>query len=159
MASLAEKIEADASAKLTLPEKRQPGDELARYKGFLKLENHRLQMLHHAGSSGRELCNGRAVMLDVLLRHILESAQEKVLSEFGKLPKFALVAIGGYGRAELNPFSDIDIMILHDTEMVSGSKAKSQLSALNEKLLYTLWDLGMKVGHSVRTVEDCVKVA
>ena len=159
MATLAEKIEADANSKLTMPEKRQPGDELARYKAFLKLENHRLQMLHHSGSSGLEVCHGRAVMLDVLLRHILEPAQEKVLAEFGKLPKFALVAIGGYGRAQLNPFSDIDIMILHDTELVSASKAKPQLGALNQALLYTLWDLGMKVGHSVRTVEDCVKVA
>ncbi len=159
MATLAQKIEADANAKLTMPEKRQPGDELTRYKAFLKMENHRLQMLHHSGSSGREVCHGRAVMLDVLLRHILEAAQEKVIAEFGKLPKFALVAIGGYGRAELNPFSDIDIMILHDAELLGSSKTKSPLAALNEKLLYTLWDLGMKVGHSVRTVEDCVKVA
>src|SRR5580765_1239138 len=67
MASLAEKIEADASTKLA--EKRQPGDDLTRYKGFLKLENSRLQMLHRAGGSGREVCHGRAIVLDVLLRH------------------------------------------------------------------------------------------
>ena len=127
MASLAEKIEADANAKLT--EKRQPGDDLTRYKGFLKLENSRLQMLHRAGGSGREVCHGRATMLDVLLRHILEPAKEKVLAEFGKVPRFSLVAIGGYGRAELNPFSDIDFMFLHETDMVGCRQSEARISA------------------------------
>jgi [protein-PII] uridylyltransferase len=159
MATLAEKIELDASTRLVLPQKKQPGDELARYKDFLKIENHRLQMLHRAGSNGLEVCNGRATMLDVLLRYILEPAQAKVLAQFGKVPKFSLVAIGGYGRAQLNPFSDIDIMFLHEVDMVTAGKANAALAALTDALLYTLWDVGLKVGHSGRTVEDCVKVA
>src|SRR5688572_16466594 len=159
MGTLADKIESDATAKLTLPEDRQPADELARFKAFLKLENSRLQMLHKSGASGIEVCRARATLLDVLLRHILEPIQAKLQAEKAPLPNFALVAIGGYGRGELNPFSDIDIMFLHDTELTPGGKAKPQIGALTDGLLYTLWDLGMKVGHSVRTVEDCVKVA
>ncbi|MGZ8938546.1 MAG: [protein-PII] uridylyltransferase [Limisphaerales bacterium] len=159
MANLAEKIESDASAKLVLPEDRQPGDELARFKAFLKLENSRLQMLHKSGAGGREVCQARATLLDVLLRHILEPVRLRLEQARTPLPNFALVAIGGYGRGELNPFSDIDIMFLHDTELTPGGKAKPQLGALTDGLLYMLWDLGMKVGHSVRTVEDCVKVA
>jgi [protein-PII] uridylyltransferase len=159
MANLAEKIELDASTKLVLPEDKQPADELSRYKAFLKLENSRLQMLHRSGASGREVCQARATLLDVLLRHILEPIQARLDADKTPLPHFALVAIGGYGRGELNPFSDIDIMFLHDTELTAGGKAKPQLGALTDGLLYTLWDLGMKVGHSVRTVEDCVKVA
>ena len=69
------------------------------------------------------------------------------------------MAIGGYGRAELNPHSDIDIMFLHESDMVAHGKAHPALSALVDGLLYTLWDLGFKVGHSVRSVDDCIKVA
>lgn len=158
MPSLAERIEADASSRLALPEKRQPGEDLARYKAFLKLENQRLEALHRGGGGGREVCQARATLLDVLLRHILEAVQQKLADEKHSAPKFALVAIGGYGRAELNPFSDIDIMFLHSGEIIGG-KAPAELTTLTDGLLYTLWDLGLKVGHSVRTVEDCVKVA
>ncbi|HEX7862077.1 MAG TPA: [protein-PII] uridylyltransferase [Verrucomicrobiae bacterium] len=159
MANLAEQIESDANAKLVLPEDKQPGDELSRYKAFLKLENSRLQTLHRSGASGREVSQARATLMDVLLRHILEPIHARLEKDKTPLPNFALVAIGGYGRGELNPFSDIDIMFLHDTELSASGKAKPQLGALTDGLLYTLWDLGMKVGHSVRTVEDCVKVA
>lgn len=159
MANLAEKIEGDANARAVVPEKREPADALARYKTFLKTENQRLQALHRSGSSGREVCHGRAMMLDALLRSILEPALEKLRAEGAKVPTFSLIAIGGYGRGQLNPFSDIDIMFLHDTELSPGGKIKPELAALTDVLLYTLWDLGMKVGHSVRTVEDCVKVA
>lgn len=159
MANLAEKIQSDASAKLVLPEDRQPADELTRFKSFLKLENTRLQMLHRSGAGGREVCQARATLMDVLLRHILDPIRARLEQDKTPLPNFALVAIGGYGRGELNPLSDIDIMFLHDSELNPGGKAKPQLGALTDGLLYTLWDLGMKVGHSVRTVEDCVKVA
>ena len=159
MPTLAEKIKSDADVKLVLPGDRQPGEELARFKAFLKQENAQLQALHREGAKGREVCHARATLLDVLLRHILEPVRARLEQEKTGLPNFALVAIGGYGRGELNPSSDIDIMFLHDTELTASGKAKPALGALTDGLLYTLWDLGMKVGHSVRTVEDCVKVA
>jgi [protein-PII] uridylyltransferase len=155
MPTLAERIEADARKDLVLPEDRQPKDELPRYKNFLKVENQRLLAMHRDGESGREQCHARATLLDVLLCHILEPIKASI----EKVPRFALVAIGGYGRGELNPFSDIDILFLHESEMVAGGKAKPQLGALVDGLLYTLWDIGLKVGHSVRTTEDCVKIA
>ena len=60
MPTLLEKIEADAAGRLLLPPDRRPAQELARYKGFLKLESHRLKMLHRAGAGGREICQARA---------------------------------------------------------------------------------------------------
>ncbi len=66
---------------------------------------------------------------------------------------FTLVAVGGYGRRELYPISDIDVLILlpdHD-----GSLAASQL----ELLISTLWDIGLEIGHSVRTIGDCLDEA
>ena len=68
------------------------------------------------------------------------------------------MAIGGYGRAELNPHSDVDFMFLHDGQ-VAANKPLPYLSKLIDGVLYPLWDIGLKVGHSVRSIEDCVKVA
>src|SRR5213078_2711536 len=62
MPTLLEKIEADAAVRLPLPPDRRPSNELARYKGFLKVEAHRLKMLHRAGGGGREICQARAAV-------------------------------------------------------------------------------------------------
>lgn len=162
MLTLLAKIEADAAARLPLPPQRHPSQELARYKNFLKIESHRLKMLHRAGAGGRELCRARAAVLDVLLRYILDAVQRSTVAEAKvAAPRFALVAIGGYGRGELNPQSDIDIMFLHTGDTISTARGKPHpsLQALTDGLLYTLWDIGLKVGHSVRTIEDCVRVA
>ena len=67
--------------------------------------------------------------------------------------ELALVAVGGYGRGELHPCSDIDIMIL--LPRTDDDAWREQL----ETFLTFLWDIGLEVGHSVRTVEDCVDQA
>jgi len=158
--TLLEKIEANARARLTLPPGVLPRQELGRYKTFLKVENHRLKILHRGGASGREICRARSAILDLLLQYILQGIKNGSPLPAGLPPAaFALVAIGGYGRAELNPYSDIDIMFLHDGEGVVNGKARPALAALVDGLLYTLWDMGLKVGHSVRSIEDCVVVA
>ena len=160
MPTLLEKIEKNAAGRLTLPEGRKPSEELERYKKFLKVETHRLRILHRAGGDGREICQARSAILDVSLRFILEAA--KSLSPHPakeKSPALALVALGGYGRAELNPHSDIDIMFLHDGDLMLKGKAQPALKAITDALLYTLWDTGVKVGHSTRSISDCVTVA
>ena len=159
MPTLLEKIDASAAHRLALPPGRQPAQELARYKNFLKVETHRLKILHRAGGGGREICQARAAILDVLLRYILDGVKthSPEIQKHG-LPPLSLVAIGGYGRAELNPQSDIDIMFLHDDSQSRG-KTHPGLAALVDGLLYTLWDVKLKVGHSVRSIDDAVKVA
>ena len=159
MPTLLEKIKISADERLPLPQGRQPSQELARYKAYLKVETHRLKILHRAGGGGREICRARAAVLDLLLCHILDAVRASMPSPPEKPPALALVATGGYGRAELNPCSDIDIMFLYGGEQVHGNKASPYLAALADGLLYTLWDIGLKVGHAVRSVEDCVKVA
>jgi [protein-PII] uridylyltransferase len=159
MQELVKKIEADAAARLPLPPGRQATQELARYKGFLKLETHRLKMSHRAGAGGLEICRARAAVLDVLLRYLWDSAKAELSEQAQKeFPPLALVAIGGYGRAELNPHSDIDFMFLHDRQ-VAVRRPLPHLSKIIDGLLYPLWDIGLKVGHSVRTIDDCIKVA
>jgi [protein-PII] uridylyltransferase len=156
---LLEKIKAAADTRLTLPAASTAVEKLACYKGFLKVQTHRLKLLHRAGAGGREICAGRAAMLDALLRHLWAAAKSSLSAEAQKeFPPLALVAIGGYGRAELNPHSDIDFMFLHDGQ-VAANRPLPYLSKLIDSVLYPLWDVGLKVGHSVRSIDDCVKVA
>ncbi|MBM3836537.1 MAG: [protein-PII] uridylyltransferase [Verrucomicrobia bacterium] len=160
MRNLLEKIEAHAAQRLVLPQNRAPSSELARYKNFLKVERHRLKMQHRAGAGGRAVCQGQAAVLDVLLRYLLDAVRNSApLDASARRVTFALVALGGYGRGELNPQSDIDIMFLHSGELVFNGKPRPYLSALTDGLLYTLWDIGLKVGHSVRSVDDCARIA
>jgi [protein-PII] uridylyltransferase len=159
MQAVREKIEANAAERLKLPPGRQPSEELPRFKGFLKVETHRLKILHRAGAGGLEICRARAGILDVLLRYLWDAAKQSLSAEAQKaFPQLSLVAIGGYGRAELNPHSDVDFMFLHSGQ-VAGSRPLPHLSRIIDGILYPLWDLGLKVGHSVRSVDDCVKVA
>jgi [protein-PII] uridylyltransferase len=155
-----DKIEASAKARLTLDAAVSPSQELARYKRFLKVETHRLKILHRAGGSGRQICQARAAILDVLIRSIFDAVQASS-PELARhpIPSIVLVAIGGYGRAELNPHSDIDLMFLFDGELVVRGKVHPGLTAITDGVLYTLWDIGLKLGYSVRTIQDCVRVA
>src|SRR5258706_67478 len=155
-----DKIEANAAVRLSLPPGRQPAQELARYKTFLKVETHRLKMMHRAGGGGLQVCRARAALIDVLLRYLWDAARQN-LSDQAQMEfrQVAVAAIGGYGRAELNPHSDIDFMFLHTRQVSSSSKPLPYLSRMLDGFLYPLWDIGLKIGHSVRSLDDCVKVA
>ncbi|MCK9529734.1 MAG: [protein-PII] uridylyltransferase [Gammaproteobacteria bacterium] len=89
---------------------------------------------------------GRAALLDCLLKHAFRL-------HFSDPDELALVAVGGYGRGELHPYSDIDVLLLVD------AGAMERLSEPLERFVLFLWDLGLEIGHSVRTVEDCVQEA
>ena len=148
-----EKVLAHAEQQLRSQGALNAAERLTLYKKFLKIENHRIELKHHAGGGGREICAQRASLVDVILRHLLEAALE---TASGKPPKLALVAIGGYGRGELNPLSDVDIMFLHaDTP----KKPDPRLGEVVEKILYMLWDVGFKVGHSTRSVAGAAQQA
>jgi [protein-PII] uridylyltransferase len=156
---LQKKIEAAAAARLSFSPDAAAPEKLVRYKNFLKVEAHRLKLLHRAGAGGRQICQARAAILDGLLQHLWVSAREKLAADgLREFPPIALVAIGGFGRAELNPHSDIDFMFLHEGQVAVG-KPLPYLARLIDGVLYPLWDIGLKVGYSVRDVNDCVKVA
>jgi [protein-PII] uridylyltransferase len=159
MQELLRKIESDATARLPLPPGILATQELPRYKAFLKLETHRLKMMHRAGTGGRQICRARARILDLLLENLWTSAKSNLSKDAQKeFPALALVALGGYGRAELNPHSDIDFMFLHSGQ-IAANRPLPYLSKVIDGILYPLWDIGLKVGHSVRTIDECVRVA
>jgi [protein-PII] uridylyltransferase len=160
MQTLLEKIEASADTRLKLEPGRQAAQEIARYKAFLKVETHRLKMLHRAGGGGVEICAARAHILDVLLQHLWETAKHSLSAQAQKeFPRMALIALGGFGRNELNPHSDVDFMFLHNGQVAGAGKPHPYLGRMLDGILYPMWDLGFKVGHSVRTLDECVKEA
>ena len=159
MQDLLKKIEAAAEVRLSFSPNATAAEKLARYKNFLKVESHRLKLMHRAGADGMEICQARAAILDVLLRHLWDTAKKNLSAQAQKeFPEIALVAIGGFGRAELNPHSDIDFMFLHEGQ-VAMAKPLPYLAKLIDGVLYPLWDIGLKIGYSVRDLADCVKVA
>lgn len=162
MPSLEERIAAHAAKQLALPAGRLPADEFARYQKFLKVETQHLKMLHRGGSSGLAVCHARAAVLDAVVRHIFDAVCAAHAAP-ARAVRVAVVATGGYGRSELNPHSDIDIMLLHDSDGLSAARGKlpALLAALSGQggLIYSLYDLKLKVGSSVRTVDDCVRAA
>ena len=150
-----EKVLAHAEQQLRSQGALNAAERLSLYKKFLKIENHRIRLKHGAGGGGREICAQRASLVDVILRHLLDAALESVAAP-AKPPKLALVAIGGYGRGELNPFSDVDIMFLHPDV---PKKLDPRLDEIVQKILYMLWDVGFKVGHSTRSIAGAVQQA
>jgi [protein-PII] uridylyltransferase len=131
--------------------------QLPAYKRYMELENAMLEKQHREGGSGMEVCQARAAMIDVVIENLFLAALDLYTTEHGPLPcKMAVLATGGYGRRELNPHSDIDIMFLYPLK--TGGKAFEQFQAvLAEEILYPLWDLGLKVGHASRNAKEVIE--
>jgi [protein-PII] uridylyltransferase len=115
----------------------------------LHAQRQALEELWHQGLSGHQLLRQHTALVDTF---IIDSfhASPAVQQSCGEI---ALIALGGYGRQELYPYSDIDLLLLHDR------KSKKDMQAVAESILYPLWDAGFEVGHSVRNVKDAIAFA
>ncbi|MGB0955768.1 MAG: [protein-PII] uridylyltransferase [Panacagrimonas sp.] len=118
-------------------------DAVGQFRDTLAWGAQRLQGLFDDGQSAGSLVAARADLVDEVLKQVWSKY-------LGELSGLALIAVGGYGRGELLPYSDIDIMLLHD-----GSALETSRKPL-EQMTAFLWDIGLEIGQSVRTVEDCV---
>ncbi len=135
------------------------GERLPKLKQYARLEREMLQRYHRKGDSGLRVAKSRSIMIDVLLQQLFEFALETYKRAHGKLPcEVALVALGGYGREELSPFSDIDLMFLFP-KRVNKVLIKPLQETLTNEILYPLWDLNLKVGHSTRTIREALEEA
>ncbi|WP_405790789.1 [protein-PII] uridylyltransferase [Streptomyces sp. NBC_00029] len=109
----------------------------------------RLRLLQEESQSGPSRRSALAGLTDEWLNGLFTTA----VRETG-VRGATLVAVGGYGRAELSPRSDLDLVLLHD-----GKAEPQALSALADRLWYPVWDLGLALDHSVRTPAEARKTA
>lgn len=129
--------------------------DITRFRDMLRAGDARLRAAHDAElprrrrGLGIEALHLRTALIDDILR----KAYVKHEPLLPNTVSMALVAVGGYGRSELHPASDIDLLLLQD----SPQYAKTQ--AFAEPFLRFLWDIGLTVGHSVRSRHDCLQVA
>ncbi len=113
-------------------------------KGELRARRDALEAFWRQGLEGRKLLQKQTQLLDKYIRHYHEKCPQELRSHI------TLVALGGYGRCEQFPFSDVDILLLHQPEVTE------QLDIITETIFYPLWDAGLEVGHGVRTIEACL---
>jgi [protein-PII] uridylyltransferase len=134
-------------------EKRQKG-YLEIFRSFYRREQARIHQHHRLGGSGRQTIEERSDLIDAIIQHLflLAYSAPRPSSDRGE-ESCAILALGGYGRRELHPASDVDIMFLFRKE------AQVCLSPPIERVLYTLWDMGLAVGHSCRSITGCLRMA
>lgn len=123
------------------------GYSINSFRETLKWGRERLYSLFHEGLPADSLVHARAHLVDEVLR----ASWQKFLPRGAS--GLTLVAVGGYGRGELAPHSDIDILLLHE-----GDALEQHRSALEQMTAFG-WDIGLEVGQSVRTVNECVSEA
>lgn len=124
------------------------GSIIKAFKTALKLADDVLNQRFRELNNIKLIIRRRAWLMDKLLQQLWQQY------DFAHSNDIALLAVGGYGRAELHPHSDIDLLILLRNDQ-SAEPFKVDLSAF----VTLLWDIGLEVGHSVRTVEECAKLA
>ncbi len=150
-----ETIRSHAQERLVAPE----GDvahvrSVESFRRFLKLETDRLRMRQRMGVGGRELAALRSYQIDQVVIRACQIAAELVgPTATTQLRACAVVALGGYGRGELAPFSDVDLLFLR------GSRSRPEVQSFVEKVLLLLWDSGLRVGQSLRSTFECLEMA
>lgn len=106
-------------------------------------------------SAGHAVAGGYSFLIDQLVRVIHEYVTHAVYPSANRSAgeRLAIMAVGGYGRAEMAPHSDVDIAFL------VGERRNAWCEQVVEAMLYLLWDLGLKVGHSTRTIDEGMRLA
>ena len=136
-----------ASSKTYLsPHLFQPSDlELSTLRLHVEDFNNWLEVAFNHGQSVVDLVHVRSDYLDALLTRLWQEYQ------FDKRPNMSLIAVGGYGRHELHPLSDIDILVL------SKEPLAEEIATKIGQFITLLWDLRFDIGHSVRSLAECIK--
>ncbi len=122
-------------------------------KGHLANGYDELKSRHSDGCSGVELCRAMSDLLDEVIHGLIDHAIAELFDDPQEiLARIAIVAHGGYGRRELAPHSDVDIMLLHSAD-VAG-----RVAPLAQRIVCDVFDSGLKLGHSVRTPRQAVNL-
>ncbi len=112
-----------------------------------------LKVRHAEGASGQESVRTYARLMDDVIASLTRFIAQDAAADKLTATPLVVMALGGYGRGELHPLSDIDLMVIYEGEMTP------YVQRTMHELLYALWDLGLHVGHSLRSLDDCVAMA
>jgi len=140
---------AEASAE---PDRKRVAEAL---KAALLAGREEVKKRFDAGASGTETVHALSFLIDQLIRVLYDFVASHIypIANPTAGERMALIAVGGYGRGELAPYSDIDLLFL------TAYKRAPHIEQVVEYLLYTLWDMGLKVGQSTRSVEETIRHA
>lgn len=123
-------------------------------RDFLAERLREIKQRHLSGAPGGEVVAAMTGLIDtVVCRHAAQRLQERGTGREPLPSGMALVALGGYGRGDLAPHSDVDLMFLYHC------RVRPQAEAVVKELVRDLWDVRLKLGSSMRTVADCVELA
>jgi [protein-PII] uridylyltransferase len=114
-----------------------------------------LRRLEARPTNGREMVQANAFLMDQLLRVLYDATIEYLYPPGNRsaAEQVVLLAVGGYGRGEMAPHSDVDIAF------ITPYKPTSWTEQVIESMLYSLWDLGLKVGHSSRSIDEMIRMS
>jgi len=119
------------------------------YRKLLNKNRDRIKKIHDDGGSGFVVCALLSLLIDRFILHIADTVCHEKKSGHG----FAIAALGGYGRNELNPYSDIDLLFLVAND--PAPETENEISVI----IQFLWDLNLDIGHSTRTHDQCIEAA
>lgn len=126
--------------------RRDPGDRIASVKALLGRHRDRIRAINRSGASGTDTVRFISEMVDTLLRVMWDQIE---MSQPDDANLVAVVAVGGYGRQELCPQSDIDLLIITSEKPTKHEREQA------EALVRNLWDFGFVLGQSVRSLSQC----
>ena len=138
-----------------LPRSEARNRVLLALKAALEAGRAEIRRRFDAGASGRAVVRANCHLVDQLVRVVFDHVSEHVhpLGSPSTGEVLSLVAVGGYGRGEMAPHSDVDLLFLIPYKLTPRTEQ------VIEDVLYFLWDLGFKVGQATRSVDDCLRQA
>src|SRR5260370_13317738 len=148
----------DALAELALLPGTASGDRapvVALLKTALRDGHDEMRRRFAAGAGGAKTVREHCFLMDQIVRalHDFTIGHIYPLANPTSGEHLAIVAVGGYGRGELAPHSDIDLLFLLPYKMTPHAEQ------VIEYMLYTLWDIGLKIGQAARSIEECLRQA
>jgi len=147
-------VDAVAISLALLEEVHREADLKRLARRYVEAGRRELFQRHRDGAGGLDIVSAWSTVMDHLIRHLFTIISSESARRFPTPnPRFALSAQGGYGRGELNPLSDIDLLFLYSWKLSPFTEATT------ERLLYTLWDAGVEVGHATRSIAECMRLA
>ncbi|RKY83324.1 [protein-PII] uridylyltransferase [candidate division KSB1 bacterium] len=115
-------------------------------RAYIETRKNSIYQAHLQGQPGLQTCEQLTALADEVIEKIARAVLQSVESQI------VVLALGGYGRGELNPFSDVDLLLIFDKESAKIQEAIRQL-------IRALWDCGLEVGHQTQSISQCVQLS